>query len=1075
MKRSSSTSSMLIWSLLVSLCALFISCGSSVDAAAVLNKRQNPNIPNNVPVQLNTVSYDALSSTLSGQIWIQNLAFAKVVELFYSLDNTDNTWDTQNQIAASYLRSVQNNYEIWKFEGKTRVPLKSGAKFYLKYQVNGRTFYDNNNQRNYVVDFTTPTQPPQPTINPTDQPPLPTAPPTNTNPPPPPPTATACPEGGIQRRLYTVANSARYLVVEVLSDTIVNFEVSEQRKPPKDNVIHKTLMVDTEHFASRFCGASSLAVSGAGDTTLETPKLRITVDTASLSVTVFDKVKQRALTTFSYASLNVGALNSIPNPYTPQLRWTREATQGIFGLAQSPGYDNPRREGTEGNWLGTRMAPPSEFGNLMVGQDRGAMSFTQLPIAYHVGPQGYNYAIFMNDQHAITWDFTTSTHSATSRGGRALRWFVVGGESLVDLRRQYMAIVGRTLVPSKAYLGHHQCKFGYVNWADAMNDLTSINRAGIPIDNLVFDLFWFGDSLGRGVNSKFGTLAWDTTNFPDPVTNVQKIRALGPGITVIEEPYIAQNGPTFNFLNASNALATRSDRRGPVILNSNPWWGIGGYIDHSGVGGKLWATCKRCPLITGCVVPDVCKNQGLEATAAVDEMIGHWQDLGEPEQFDPNAQYAGFTEDDNVQLTSHRTIHNVYQFLITKETHTLYVEQKLKRRPMSLVRTGAPGIQRYGGALWSGDISANLNSMALHIGSKKHLIMAGIDIHSSDIGGFRREGCQAPQCNINNLYTIWMANSAWFDLPIRPHLDASRDRSLTANAAVMGDLESNRFNIRMRYTLIPLYYSLSYEAYLNGDPIITPLFMKYQDIPALYNFGNQYQIGPIMAAYTSDDIYNGPQGRGVWLPANSAWFHFHTHEVYRGTGNYSRDISYRPFRASPNLVTMPALVQSGSVIPLAQVDNQTKNVRCGDRWDGSSVCLSYWRVYPGPAGKFTLYEDDGETQAYLNGAYTTTETSQVTEGNKVTVTVGETKGTPYAGYVERKLLVVEVVIPPNYVTVESVTVDGVAVTAAPAGTTPATSADVKGFIVGGFNNRLVSVYGGIGAVNVARTVVVNFK
>ncbi|KAJ3410998.1 hypothetical protein HDV05_002942 [Chytridiales sp. JEL 0842] len=53
----------------------------------------------------------------------------------------------------------------------------------------------------------------------------------------------------------------------------------------------------------------------------------------------------------------------------------------------------------------------------------------------------------------------------------------------------------------------------YVNWADAMNDLTSVNRAGIPIDNLVFDLFWFGDSLDRDVNSKFGALALDPTNF----------------------------------------------------------------------------------------------------------------------------------------------------------------------------------------------------------------------------------------------------------------------------------------------------------------------------------------------------------------------------------------------------------------------------------------------------------------------------------------------------------------------------------------------------------------------------------
>jgi alpha-glucosidase len=109
----------------------------------------------------------------------------------------------------------------------------------------------------------------------------------------------------------------------------------------------------------------------------------------------------------------------------------------------------------------------------------------------------------------------------------------------------------------------------------------------------------------------------------------------------------------------------------------------------------------------------------------------------------------GIKEDDGVSLTTHASMHNLYQFLITKSTYEVYMAQSLRQRPQALARSGAPGIQRYGGALWSGDIAASAPHMARHFGTKKHLIMGGVDVHSSDIGGFHRGACRNdPQCDI---------------------------------------------------------------------------------------------------------------------------------------------------------------------------------------------------------------------------------------------------------------------------------------------------------------------------------------
>jgi alpha-glucosidase (family GH31 glycosyl hydrolase) len=332
-------------------------------------------------------------------------------------------------------------------------------------------------------------------------------------------------------------------------------------------------MVDNENFDKVFCGAS-LTVSTDGNI-LETPQLRVTIDPATLSVTVFDKSKNFVLTTFSYSALASGNLNTNTSPNTPVLRWTREQTQAVYGIAQSPGYDSAGRN-SEGNWLGLKLNPPSDFGNVMTGAGGGAMSYTQFPIAYSLAPTGYNYAFFLDDQHTTFWDLTSATHSVSVKGARALRWFVIGGATLLDVRRQYMVLTGRPTVLPKSWLGYHQARFGYANWGEAMVDVNALNAANIPVDNVILDLYWFGEKLtGSGPNSKFGALAWDTVNFPDPAGNAKAIRAKGPGLTLIEEPYIAQNGPTFAFLRQNNALVLKADKTSPVILNSNPWWGIG--------------------------------------------------------------------------------------------------------------------------------------------------------------------------------------------------------------------------------------------------------------------------------------------------------------------------------------------------------------------------------------------------------------------------------------------------------------------------------------------------------------------
>lgn len=86
---------------------------------------------------------------LEGYIGVQNLAFQKKVTVHYTTDN-GKTWA---DVPATYEKQNLNtdNEEIWKFS-TTTVPYGQPTTFCIKYEVNGQTFWDNNNGNNYTSD-----------------------------------------------------------------------------------------------------------------------------------------------------------------------------------------------------------------------------------------------------------------------------------------------------------------------------------------------------------------------------------------------------------------------------------------------------------------------------------------------------------------------------------------------------------------------------------------------------------------------------------------------------------------------------------------------------------------------------------------------------------------------------------------------------------------------------------------------------------------------------------------------------------------------------------------------------------
>jgi alpha-glucosidase len=407
----------------------------------------------------------------------------------------------------------------------------------------------------------------------------------------------------------------------------------------------------------------------------------------------------------------------------------------------------------------------------------------------------------------------------------------------------------------------------------------------------------------------------------------------------------------------------------------------------------------------------------------------HWTDLGEPEFFSDLARYAGHDLDGDGSLrTGQADLANVYNLFWHRSIDAGYARNDPDQRRILLTRAATAGIQRYGAAVWSGDTSSRMEVLVSQLHNQAHLSCSGIDYYGSDVGGFHRQVIRDPRL-ADELYTQWFANSAWFDVPLRPHVnnydfydqrvDDKPDgpgRHPVAPYEV-GHRPSNLANLRTRYALIPYYYSLAHRASVEGIPIVPPPGIVHPD-QALLGIAHQKLVGTdLMVAVVAA---HGEYARRVYLPAGR-WYDFWSGAVVDSGGDW---ITFVP-EYRDGVLRLPVFARAGAVLPMMHVDAATLD-SLGHRTDGTRAEDLVLRVYQGDAGgRFTVHEDDGETRS---SPVRTTEVVQRREGDEIVVEVGAADGT-VPGLADVRPLRIELVSPCSS---PAVTVDGVPLPPLPA-------------------------------------------
>jgi alpha-D-xyloside xylohydrolase len=126
--------------------------------------------------------------------------------------------------------------------------------------------------------------------------------------------------------------------------------------------------------------------------------------------------------------------------------------------------------------------------------------------------------------------------------------------------------------------------------------------------------------------------------------------------------------------------------------------------------------------------------------------------------------------------------------------------------------------------------------------------------------------------------------------------------------------------------------------------------MDFRSDKATWDLGDQFMFGPSLMV--SPVLKEHATERSVYLPSGATWYDFWTGK---------QTVGGREVEVAAPLETIPLNVRAGSIVPLGPAIE----------YAGQASDPIELRVYPGADGNFTLYEDEGDSYRYTNGAYAT--------------------------------------------------------------------------------------------------------
>lgn len=307
-------------------------------------------------------------------------------------------------------------------------------------------------------------------------------------------------------------------------------------------------------------------------------------------------------------------------------------------------------------------------------------------------------------------------------------------------------------------------------------------------------------------------------------------------------------------------------------------------------------------------------------------------------------------------------------------------EQGNRARPFIITCDGWAGTQRYAG-LWSGDqVGGQWEYIRFHIPTYIGSGLSGQPNVGSDMDGIF--GGRNIPVNVRDFQ--WKTFT-----PMELNMDGWGANEKYPHALGKRAEDINRTWLKFKSALMPYTYSIAYEAARWGSPMVRAMSWEKDEMShnITHNGGTsmvlqraplkdrqkidnltkyQFMYGPyFLVAPIYQDTKMDADGNdirnGIYLPnwndhiGGTKWFDPYAGAFIEGgciLNSYDAPLERIPF-----------FVREGAIIPVTAPHNQPRDI---------DYSFRQYEIVPGDYGNFIEYDDDGTTDAYLNGDYTST-------------------------------------------------------------------------------------------------------